>query len=332
MNSTTLPSGVVGHSGKVNVSVAVVVPILLIIVCLVVVLLLVLAWLSYRSRFNKQHGGAGYHSVPTEDIGPITNLPYPTARPSIKLMDPPIPGTTTQFVEAAQLGSGPSSRYPFTTDTDNSTSSSEKSRSRRSRRLSSRRPKPMNVKFRSSDRSSDGSEDSSPRVRSPASRSAAVTPPPSPSPIRRSSMMDEEKGAMASTPKVFFTLFYQEKNAVLNVMVKKASDLPSHSDGTPVDAYVRLFFIPNLPELPQRKTIKTNTCRRNNSPEFNEEISYSAMSAEELINSNLHVEVLDFRSYGKHVVLGQGDLPLVQVQFVGGEATVTLPLKLPRVS
>jgi Ca2+-dependent lipid-binding protein len=125
---------------------------------------------------------------------------------------------------------------------------------------------------------------------------------------------------------------YNESEALLVVTVEKASDLPHRADGTPVDAYIRLFFIPKLPELPQRRTNKTKAQRRDNSPVFNEVVEYEAMSAEELINSNLHVEVLDYRSYGKHMVLGQANIPLIQVQFVRGEASITLPLKIPKVS
>lgn len=199
--------------------------------------------------------------------------------------------------------------------------------------MGSKRATPLDVRFRSSDRSSSpGSEDStygSPQVpSSPAMRSAAVTPPPSPS-IRRTSVAEEcEKKKL---PELFLALFYNENEALLRVKVERATDLPFRADGTPVDAYVRLFFIPNLPELPQRRTSKTKTQRRENSPVFDEEVEYEAMSMEELINSNLHVEVLDFRSYGKHMVLGQADIPLVQVQFLRGEASVVLPLKLPKV-
>lgn len=317
-------------SGKPAVGVPLLVglPVLLVVVTAVVVLLLFLVWLNYKSRNKDQAPSPDYRRLPTHDIGPVMNLPYPTAskKPKIEMMDPPVPGTTTEFVEAAQLGLGGShsSRYPFT-DTDHSTSSSEKEKKKP--RRGSRRSRAADIKFRSSDRSS-GSEDGSgsPR-RVPGSRSAGVTPPPSPVRVHRSSR--DEK--VVKSADVFLSLAYNESEALLVVKVEKATELPYRADGTPVDAYVRLFFIPKLPELPQRRTNKTKTQRRDNSPVFNEVVVYEAMSAEELINSNLHLEVLDYRSYGKHVVLGQADIPLIQVQFVRGEASITLPLKLPKV-
>lgn len=312
------------HGGSASLPLLVGLPVLLVVVTAVVILLLVLIWLNYRSR---QKDDAGYQKVPTHDIGLVMNLPYPT-KPKIKMIDPPVPGTTTQFVEAAQLGGYPGARYPFT-DTDRSTSSSGREKSRKTRRIGSRRAK--DVRFRSSDRSEDGSEDGygSPWVSSsPGSRSAAVTPPPSPTPVHHSSVVEEKE---VKFPELFLSLVYQEAEALLIVKVERAADLPCRTDGVPVDAYVRLFFIPKLPEMPQRRTSKTKTQRHDNCPVFAEEVAYEAMSAEELINSHLHVEVLDYRSYGKHVVLGQADIPLIQIHFLRGEASITLPLKPPRV-
>ena len=312
-------------------------PVLLVIVTAVVVLLLVLVWLNYRSRRNS---AADYQKVSTHDnMGPVMNLPYPApagSKAKIKMMDPPVPGTTTQYVEAARLGGYPgsgSTRYPFT-DTDYSTqststsSSAEKERSRKPMRRKPRQP--LDVRFRSSDRSS-GSEEGFPSPKlpsSPASRSAAVTPPPSPTTSHQSYASGEDS---KKRPEVFLSLSYQENEAMLTVKVERAVSLPHRPEGIPVDPYVRLFFIPKLPELPQRRTNKTKTQKRETSPVFDELVEYEAMSMEELINSHLHVEVLDYRSYGKHVVLGQADIPLIQVQFVRGEAAITLPLHAPKV-
>lgn len=333
------------HHGKSIIPLVAGLPVVLVIVTVVVVLLLVLVWLNYKSKRDQAAAAGGeYQKVPTDEIGPVLNLPYPTTgtgKPKIKMMDPPIPGTTTEFVEAAQLGGYPTSnsRYPFT-DTDRGSSSSQSTDrgmgKKRTRRYGSRRAAPLDVKFKSSDRSS-GSEDSihcgSPRVpASPASRSAAVTPPPSPTVQRRRSSVTPVVDPEKKKSELFLSLFYKESEAVLRVMVERAVGLPFRQDGTPVDAYVRLFFIPNLPDLPQRRTNKTRTQRRENTPVFDEEVEYEAMSMEELINSTLHVEVLDFRSYGKHIVLGQADIALVQVQFIRGEASITLPLKSPKVS
>ena len=332
-----------GH-GKSIIPLVAGLPVVVVIVTVVVVLVLILVWLNYRSK-KKQFpsSAAEYQKLPVQDIGPVMNLPYPSSAPprakSIKLPDPPVPGTTTEYIEATSLSGYPGSRYPFNTDTERSSSSQSNEQERtgkikKPRRLGSRRvSNPLDVKFRSSDRSSSpGSEDSwygpSKVPGSPASRSAAITPPPSPT-MRRSSVMEEAEKKKG--PELFLSLLYKESDALLKVKVERAVGLPDRADGTPVDAYVRLFFIPNLAELPQRRTNKTKTQRRENSPVFNEEVEYEAMSMEELINSNLHVEVLDYRSYGKDMVLGKADVPLVQVRFVRGEASITLPLKLPRV-
>ena len=321
--STHSEGGGAAKKNTMGISLLAALPILLIIVVIVVVLLLILLWLSYRSK-RKNYPLSGYHTVPTEDVGPVMNLPYPN-RPKIKMMDPPVPGTTTLATQLA-VGGQPGSRYPFT-DTDNSTSSSE-GKGKKSRRLSNRRFKSLDVgRHRSSDRSSDGSEDGS----SPVTRSSRVTPPPSPPSIRRGSLplVDEKDKKPAE---LSLTLIYKENEAMLTILIQRATGLPNRAEGVPVDSYVRIFFIPNLPELPQRRTSKTQVVKRDNNPVFDETVQYDAMTAEELINSNLHLEVLDYRSYGKHLVLGQLDLPLVQVSFVKGEATATLPLNPPRVS
>ena len=328
-----------GSKSSVGIPLLVGLPVLLVVVTAVVVLLLFLIWLNYRSRKEASASSSDYHRLPTHDIGPVMNLPYPAAskKAHIEMPDPPVPGTTTKFVEAAPLGGDVyrGARYPFNTDTENSSGSSGNKEKKRPARRGSRRGKvPLDVQFRSSDRSSGSDEGSvgygSPRrvPSSPGSRSAAVTPPPSPSVVRRVSKAER---VVAKSAEVFLSMAYNENDALLVVKVEKATELPCRADGTPVDAYVRLFFIPKLPELPQRRTSKTKSQRRDNSPVFNEVVEYEAMSAEELINSNLHVEVLDYRSYGKHVVLGQADIPLIQVQFVKGEASITLPLKVPKV-
>lgn len=338
---SNVPTAGAASGGKPAMGVPLLVglPILLVVVTAVVVLLLFLVWLNYKSRKEASASSPDYHRLPTHDIGPVRNLPYPAAskKAHIEMPDPPVPGTTTKFVEAAPLGGDAyrGARYPFNTDTENSSGSSGNKEKKKPVRRGSRKTRvPLDVQLRTSDRSS-GSEDGSggfgsPRrvPSSPGSRSAAVTPPPSPSIVRR---VSREERVVAKSAELFLSMVYNESDALLVVKVEKATELPCRADGTPVDAYVRLFFIPKLPELPQRRTSKTKAKRRDNSPVFDEEVEYEAMSAEELINSNLHVEVLDYRSYGKHVVLGQADIPLIQVQFVRGEASITLPLKIPKV-
>lgn len=335
-----------GSSHIINLPFIVSLPVLFVIVTVVVVLLMVLAWLSYKSK-RKAAGlksGTGYTSVPTEEyVSQVKkNPPYSTSsKRKVQLMDPPIPGVSTQFVEAAQLGlggegsigGGVGSRYPYTTEPDHSSSFSERDK-KLSRKLNSRRSRAGRMKLQSSDRSSDGSEDgyASPSKFSSSSYTSVPLPTTTLSPEQRMIRMltpaaeDKEK---VQPPELSICLVYSEEEAVLTVKVESATQLPCREDGTPVDSYVRLFFIAKLPEMPLRKTGKTELKRKDSAPVFNEEVKYEAMSMEELINSVLHVEVLDYRSFGKNPVLGQADLPLVQVQFVAGESPMTLSLIPP---
>ena len=334
--------------GNFNLPMVISVPILSVIVVVVVVLLLLLLWLSFKSKRkgDKLQAGTGYYnSVPTEDYADPTNKNPPyfiSSKQKVQLMEPPVPGVSTQFVEATQLGlvlegrgrggnkGGMGSRYPFTTGQDSRGSSSEKDH-KFSRKSSNRRSRHGGLR-QTSDRSSDGSEDSysSPSQFSSTIGSAYTSHKPSPERrmIRAMATAAVEKDHL---PELFMCLFYNEEEAMLTVKVERAIQLPYRADGALVDTYVRLFFIPKLPEMPQRKTGKTEIKRQDNSPVFNEEVQYEAMSMEELINSVLHVEVLDYRFFGKHQVLGQADVSLVQIQFVAGEAPLTLPLTPPMV-
>lgn len=98
-------------------------------------------------------------------------------------------------------------------------------------------------------------------------------------------------GAAQKDPVVNLSLLYNKDTTSLVLKIERVLRLPFREDGSEVDAYVRLFIIPKLAELPQRRTCKTRTVRKDADPVFDEEISYNAMSAEEMINSTLHVQV-----------------------------------------
>ena len=339
------------HSAAPSLVLLIGLPVLLVILTAIIVLLLVLAGQSLRHRLQNS-GKYQYRSVPTEDTDceqrPLS-LPYP---PTVKLKDPPTPSMTfhmaTQLSDPATTGS----RYPFL----------QHQQTKRS--VYETRPRRLRTRRRGNDKHGKGmysilnGTEPDPEVLKERLEESKIkkqmekvvhesTPtPPRLSPClglqeykphmyhyqvppeKKSSKVQEEP---SKDPEIFLTLLYNKDTASLVVRVDRVVGLPFRGDGSEVDAYVRLFFIPKVPELPQRRTSKTKPVGRHSSPVFDEEICYEAMSAEELINSTLHIEVLDYRSYGKHSILGQVGLPLARVKFEKGEATVTLSLHPPKV-
>ena len=304
------------------------IPLIIVIFAAIIVLLIVLRWLIVRS--GVKYNARRYQNVPTEDPH-FKNLPYP---PCVKIGDPPLPSMT--FHMATQL-SDPTmngSRYPFMQHKATSQMSIHKKRPPRLRTrrkgnhkhgkgmhsiLDDAEPTPEVVR--------EGGKEKSERSSSVISLGTAAEKifiVPAGKKTLQASSPD------GSLPGINLTLLYNKDTASLVVRLERVVGLPFREDGSEVDAYVRLFFIPKLP-LAYRKTSKSRTARRDSAPVFDEDIRYEAMSAEELINSTLHVQVLDYKPYGKHHVLGQADLELVQVQFEKGEASVTLPLCLPMV-
>ena len=110
--------------------------------------------------------------------------------------------------------------------------------------------------------------------------------------------------------------------------VTKVVNLPMKEDGTVVDGYVHLYITPDHP--PGRQNRFSGNQRRS-VPYFEEELTFYEMSKEELLNATLHIEVLDYHSYGKHTLLCQNELLLHQVQFIDGSSIVTLQLLPPNV-
>jgi hypothetical protein len=334
----------------IGITVGVAVPIILIIATTVIILVLLLAYMHYRSKQEKKMDG--YMTVPPEDTdrpsgyvdpGPVpqktsaaptkkpvpiigglgAGLPYPMklAKPArVNITDPQPPST---FVQAMQLDTSGGTGYPF---------KEPKALTPRDVKHYQKQGKKKNGKRSqlNSSGSSDRETSSSPNASQLSER--RVSGQASPRPGRKFSvpvvpLIDENQPKL---PEMCLQLTYREKQNKLTIKVERVAYLPFREDGSQMDAYVRLFFIPKLSDLPQRKTCKTQT-QRGTSPVFDEELTYESMSPEEVINSTLHVEVLDYRSYGKHLILGQGDLPLIQVKFEAEVASITLPLHLPKV-
>ena len=133
-----------------------------------------------------------------------------------------------------------------------------------------------------------------------------------------------------SKPEIFVSMFHntdRDENPPLVIRIDKVVNLPLREDMSKVDSYVRLFFICKVPGLPHRRTWKTKVVRESCHPIFAEEVHYEEMSVEELINSTLHIEVLDYHPHGKHSILGQVDLHLTRVQFTSEEIFDVLTLQ-----
>ena len=320
------------------ITIGVGIPVILVIATAIIVLVLVLAYLHYRSKRNKMDG---YQSVPTKEppypaqvprtsaTSPATasfgrktsgpSLPYPfqLPRPARVHIDDPNPPTT--FVHATQLDSSGGTGYQFTEPQPLSP--------RDIQRYGRGQGKKKGVGRLRSLEPTEVSDQESP------SHTNTVERRQSPRPGRKFSMppAPQDYDNQPKLPEICFQLRYNERSNKMVIKIDRVAYLSCREDGSMRDTYVRLFFIPKLQELPQRRTSKTQT-QRGTSPVFDEELVYESMTPEEVINSTLHVEVLDYRSYGKHNILGQGDLPLIQVKFEGDLASITLPLHLPKVS
>ena len=241
-----------------------------------------------------------YQKLPTSD-------PVPT----IKLDDPPPPRMT--YHRAMDLPSELSPQYPFI---------------RRDRRSPSpgpdrRRPpltrEVVNRRAKSPIDGDDRSEEKNPHV-----------------PFEYSVRIPREKILAASVqkaspPELSLTLVYVRDECVFTVKVEKAVGIPSREDGSPADPYVRMFFVSKVPLQNQRRTSKTHAERKESAPVFGDVIRYDHMSLEELINSTMQVQILDYRPYGRHPLMALANLPLGQVEFENEVACLTLPLQLNKV-
>lgn len=132
-------------------------------------------------------------------------------------------------------------------------------------------------------------------------------------------------------PEIFLTVRYNITiSSDMIIKVLRVDSLPCRDDGTEVDAYVRLYFTPvNYARRSPRRTSKTHTERRSSAPVFEEEIKYANMSEEELNETTLHVEVLDYKSFGKHLLLGKADQALKELDLTTGQVNISLPLTPP---
>ena len=337
---------------------------IIIAVCLAIVaLLLLVIYLAMRAKARRQQ----FTQLSKEEsrLHNLSNLPYPWVKPPAISMDLPSPDMT--FAITPQLPSPPTTqRYPFFKHKrqENKTIHGEE---KRPPRLRTRRAgnhkhgKGIRTIFR------DGGGDGRP-VDGKAGSSSMVSSTTSESPpieasgegggggvgvkrqISSPSLLGDVGGIIKSftlsasqkqlsrtpstanrPPEIFLTLSYIKEKTTLIVTVQRVIGLPQREDGTDVDAYVRLYFMPRIPAMAQRKTSKTRTQKSESDPIFQELIYYEAMSEDEMINSTLHVQVTDYRPYGWHPILGQAKVELVDVPLKEEEEVVVLQLSAPRV-
>ena len=342
MSSVSSPSS--SPDPAVGVPLLVGLPVLIVIFAAIAILLLLLLALTLRVKHLRQNK---YRAVPTDDPTKRPSSPFP---PKVRLSDPPVPSMNIHMAtQLSQLGA----RYPFAPHKLPTDSSPLRSHDKRPPRLRTKRKGnhkhgkgkhgvAKGVELSASSDSMDSLLDT-PKEKVERSSSLAslglgyaLSPHlymvPADKRWSRREEEEEEEDKENRGPDLFLALFYSEDDQQLVVQIERVSGLPLRENGAEVDAYVRLYLIPKSHELPQRRTSRTRTFRRDSAPVFDEKIHYEAMSHEELINSALHVEVLDFRSHGKHRVLGQADLPLGQVHFQSGQASLSLQLELPKVS
>ena len=340
---------------------------IIIAVCLAIVaLLLLVIYLAMRTKAKRQQ----FTELSKEEsrLHNLTNLPYPSVKPPAISMDPPSPDMT--FAIAPQLPSPPTAqRYPFFKHKrqENKTIHGEE---KRPPRLRTRRAgnhkhgkgmqtifkdggtgrgggdggdgRPVNEKERSSttsesppiDVSGDGvggGVGGKRRVSSPAVIGDVGGVLESFTVLASQKQLSRTASTADRPPEIFLTLSYIKEKTTLIVTVQRVVGLPQREDGTGMDAYVRLYFVPRIPALAQRKTSKTRTRKSESDPIFDELIYYEAMSEDEMINSTLHVQVLDYRAYGRHPILGQGKVELFDVPLKEEEELVVLQLSAPKV-
>ena len=322
-------------------------PLIIAVFLALIALLLLLVYFILRAKNKRQK----YSKVPHAEsrLTNLSSLPYPSIKPpSIKIEGVPSPDMT--FTVAPQLPSPASSqRYPFIKHKgqQNRTIQAQERRQQRLKRSKNDHAASEPSRPDSGTHSlSSGSPDHSPvRQRGKGKEGERKTSVISLSqfgdqhPVSQAFMVpagSKQVSRSLSTssdkpPEISLTLTYLKEKTTLVVSVEKVVGLPPRDDGAEVDAYVRLFFIPRLPEMAQRKTSKTRTAKKELDPVFHEQIYYEAMSEEELINSTLHVQVLDYRAYGRHQIIGRAELSLGHVTVGEDGEPVLLQLLAPRV-
>ena len=259
---------------------------------IIVVVVAVTLLIVGRRQLQRRAWDTRYKKLPTSD-------PVPT----IKLNDPPPPRVTYHMAmdlssfelspkySAPALGNDTARRAPLT---------------REFNRCRTKDPELPNAENIFGEKSSPASFKGSPRISVPSEKAA-------------------------SPPELSLTLVYVRHECVLTVKVERIVGIPSREEGSLADPYISIFFESKIPFLRQRKTSKTHAERKESAPEFGDVIRCDHMSPDELINSTMQIQILDYRPYGRHPLMALANLPLGQVVFENEVACLTLPLELNKV-
>ena len=133
-------------------------------------------------------------------------------------------------------------------------------------------------------------------------------------------------------PEIGLKMTYSKGNQSLAIHDSRVTGLPLRKDGKRRTTYIKCFLFPKFPEMLPRPVKNSEIKREDNHPAFSQRVEYESVSTHELINSILHLEVLEYSCLQKHDLLGEADLHLVHVDFIQDEATLKIPLKIPEVS
>ena len=355
-SATVVPSAQpVGTGGSTNLILCIVIPVGLVALAVATCLSIVIFWLV-RKRHLKQT--TNYRPIPSEDS--FTSLsaalgrgiPFP---PRVQVTTPMSPRSVQPgYTTANQLSSHTAEmntdkfreRYPFIQHTI--PVSQETKEDKRPLRLRTRRKgnhkhgRGRNIVMRRSE--TVDSEHSPGPDGETTSRDPSPLPPLPPSahpkefivPAKQTESPPQSdgsplRGSEGNIPQVFLSIKYTETNNLV-IRVQRVKCLPLRDDGGEVDAYIRVYFTPVFPNSAPRRTSKTRMERRNSEPVYDEDITYESMSPDELAQTTLHIEALDFKSFGKHVLLGLNEIVLNSLQLSDEPTNVSVPLKPPPVS
>jgi len=137
---------------------------------------------------------------------------------------------------------------------------------------------------------------------------------------------------LVEPPEIALKITYSQRHQSLAAHDCRVTGLQQRKDGKRRTTYIKFFLAPNFPKLLPRPVKSSEIKREDNQPLFNQRVEYESVSSHELINSILHLEVLEYSCLKKHDLLGEADLHLVHVDFIHEEATLKIPLKIPEVS
>lgn len=334
--TTSSPGVVEHHAVGVKAALFALVPILFVLI-LVCVVLFVFVYFAVRKRVKKQ---TRYQPVatkqPEDETRRVTTLPYP---PTVKISKSSYPhleySLATQLPQPMEI---PTTRYPFIQHQLPGPQGP----------LIENRPPRLRTRRKGNHKHIKGKHIILGREKTVDSDSPTPEPEPGngtklcPIPVRkelRDSSTPEERSEAAglessstSRPEITLVFKYDEVNATLAVTIERVVNLPLKEDGTEMDGYVRLHFTPALSAGSDvGSTTRTQTRRKSSSPVFHEELTYSNIKKDELLTLTLHVEVVRYKSYGKHNILVQTEIEMRNVKFFDGNCRLTLPLEPPKV-